>query len=82
MDRAAFEQLVVATIAEACGVDAAVLGPRTVLRDIGLDSLSLVSVIALLESACAVEIGQRAATRALEAEEVADLIAILAPGGD
>lgn len=79
MHDAAFKQRVIATIAEACRVDPTTFGPCTPLRELGLDSLSLVSVVALLESACAVELDQRTATRVFEAERVADLIAMLAP---
>lgn len=71
------ERLVISTVAAACRADRAALTPATELREIGLDSLSLMSVAVSLEAACGIELGDETAAELLGAQRLGDLIELL-----
>jgi len=71
------EELLIASIAEVCGVDAATLRPDTLLEDVGVDSLASAEVLVDVE----IRLGRQLPTgtlRKLEsAQTVADVAALL-----
>lgn len=72
--RHALDTLVRAIVAETARADPATLGPATRLNEIGVDSLSLVSIAALVEASAQIELGDEAAERLFAARTLAELV--------
>lgn len=70
------DRLVMTSIADACRADPAAIDASTELREIGLDSLGLVSVAALIESVCGLGLDDDAAGELLACQTVGDLAAL------
>lgn len=74
MSEPSVREVVVSCLATACDAERAAIMPSTELRAIGLDSLSLVTVAALVEAAGGITLDEATAARLLEARTVADLV--------
>jgi acyl carrier protein len=78
MDRAMpAENVVLSVIARACRCDVATLSSETVLHDLEIDSLKMVSIVSQIEAAYGCEFGTEEIIDFFMAEKIADLIALM-----
>lgn len=68
------QEFVCSTVAQACSVDRDRIDARTNLLDLGIDSLTLVSVFAQIEAVYDVELTPDEILSMLEAPTIADLV--------
>lgn len=72
------EAVVAEAVAIASGADAAALHPHAKLHEIGIDSLSLVTVAALVEAESGIALDDDAAARLFDVRSLAELTALFA----
>jgi acyl carrier protein len=66
-------ELLRSALAHACGVEAASIVPQSDMLELGLDSLSLVYVLTLMETACGCDLTSEDMLGMLEASSVEEL---------
>jgi acyl carrier protein len=81
LEEHAIAAAVIAALSATCRVDASALGTSTQLLDLGIDSLTLVTALTLVEASLAIELGTDDVAELLGARDVAELVtAILRRG--
>jgi acyl carrier protein len=67
-------ELILDTFCAACNRERSALAPQTSLEELGLDSLSLMSVLSQVQFACGVQLNDDQTLHLLNATTVADIV--------